>query len=74
MANRYFVTPLPDPGPRELRGDVAHHLGKVLRVRAGDTVVLAGKGHESYQVIGTEKQPFDEAEIARDALRELGVL
>ena len=40
----------------------------------GDTVVLAGKGHESYQVIGTEKQPFDEAEIARDALRELGVL
>ena len=42
--------------------------------RPGDTVVLAGKGHESYQVIGTEKQPFDEAQIARDALRELGAL
>ena len=42
--------------------------------RPGDTVVLAGKGHERYQVIGTEKQPFDEAAIARDALRELGVL
>lgn len=42
--------------------------------RPGDTVVLAGKGHESYQVIGTEKQPFDEAGIALDALRELGAL
>jgi UDP-N-acetylmuramoyl-L-alanyl-D-glutamate--2,6-diaminopimelate ligase len=28
-----------------------------------DTVLLAGKGHETYQVIGTEKQPFDEKEI-----------
>lgn len=29
----------------------------------GDTVLLAGKGHETYQVIGTEKLPFDEREI-----------
>jgi UDP-N-acetylmuramoyl-L-alanyl-D-glutamate--2,6-diaminopimelate ligase len=29
----------------------------------GDTILLAGKGHETYQVIGTEKQPFDEREI-----------
>jgi UDP-N-acetylmuramoyl-L-alanyl-D-glutamate--2,6-diaminopimelate ligase len=29
----------------------------------GDTILLAGKGHETYQVIGTEKQPFDELEI-----------
>ena len=28
-----------------------------------DTLLLAGKGHETYQVIGTEKQPFDEREI-----------
>jgi len=33
-----------------------------------DTVILAGKGHETYQVIGTEKQPFDE----RTVVRELG--
>ena len=48
---------------------------KALEVaRPGDTVVLAGKGHETYQVVGKEKQPFLEADIARDALRELGVL
>jgi len=34
----------------------------------GDSVLLAGKGHETYQVIGTVKQPFDEREI----IRELG--
>lgn len=31
-----------------------------------DTVVLAGKGHETYQVIGTERQPFDEVAIVRE--------
>ena len=34
--------------------------------RLGDTVLLAGKGHETYQVVGTEKQPFDEREIVRE--------
>ena len=36
--------------------------------RRGDTVLLAGKGHETYQVIGTEKQPFDEREIVAGLL------
>lgn len=42
--------------------------------RPGDTVVLAGKGHETYQVIGTEKRPFDERAIVLDALHEMGAL
>ena len=36
--------------------------------RPGDCVVLAGKGHESYQVVGTERFPFDEREIVLAAL------
>lgn len=32
-----------------------------------DTILLAGKGHEDYQVIGTEKLPFDERMIVREA-------
>jgi UDP-N-acetylmuramoyl-L-alanyl-D-glutamate--2,6-diaminopimelate ligase len=36
--------------------------------RVGDTLLLAGKGHETYQVIGTEKLPFDERQIVRKAV------
>jgi len=34
--------------------------------RSGDTILLAGKGHETYQVVGTVKQPFDERAIVRE--------
>jgi UDP-N-acetylmuramoyl-L-alanyl-D-glutamate--2,6-diaminopimelate ligase len=38
--------------------------------RPGDTILLAGKGHETYQVLGTEKVAFDEREIVRAATGE----
>jgi UDP-N-acetylmuramoyl-L-alanyl-D-glutamate--2,6-diaminopimelate ligase len=34
----------------------------------GDVVLLAGKGHESYQTVGTERRPFDERAIVREIL------
>lgn len=34
----------------------------------GDVVLLAGKGHETYQIIGTTKLPFDEKVIVREML------
>jgi UDP-N-acetylmuramoyl-L-alanyl-D-glutamate--2,6-diaminopimelate ligase len=37
---------------------------------ASDTIVLAGKGHEDYQIIGHEKFPFDDRDEARRALLE----
>ncbi|MGE0159058.1 MAG: UDP-N-acetylmuramoyl-L-alanyl-D-glutamate--2,6-diaminopimelate ligase [Gemmatimonadales bacterium] len=39
--------------------------------RPGDTVVLAGKGHETYQVIGREKRPFDERRVVAEVLARL---
>jgi UDP-N-acetylmuramyl tripeptide synthase len=37
--------------------------------RPGDTVLLAGKGHETYQILGTGKIPFDEREIVLKAVK-----
>ena len=36
--------------------------------KAGDVIVLAGKGHETYQIIGTEKRHYDEREIVKGIL------
>jgi UDP-N-acetylmuramoyl-L-alanyl-D-glutamate--2,6-diaminopimelate ligase len=41
----------------------------VEEARAGDVVLIAGKGHEAVQVIGPEEVPFDDREVARAALR-----
>lgn len=40
----------------------------IKKAEAGDLVLLAGKGHEQTQTIGSQELPFDEAAIAREAL------
>jgi len=42
----------------------------VHEARPGDLVVVAGKGHERYQVIGDRTLPFDDVEVAREALAD----
>ncbi len=39
------------------------------QARSGDVVVIAGKGHENYQIVGSQVLAFDDAEVAREALR-----
>ena len=39
----------------------------VMLAQAGDIVLVAGKGHETYQIIGTEKRHFDDREVLQDA-------
>ncbi len=38
--------------------------------QANDVVIIAGKGHENYQLIGNEKRPFSDQETVRNFLRE----
>ncbi|MGI9035391.1 MAG: UDP-N-acetylmuramoyl-L-alanyl-D-glutamate--2,6-diaminopimelate ligase [Pyrinomonadaceae bacterium] len=43
----------------------------IQKARTGDVVIIAGKGHENYQIIGNDKFHFDDREIAREALENL---
>ena len=37
-------------------------------LKKGDSLLIAGKGHETYQIIGTEKTHFDDREVVRKIL------
>lgn len=43
----------------------------IREAKPGDAVIIAGKGHENYQIIGREKRPMDDRELARKALAAL---
>ncbi|MGE0132131.1 MAG: UDP-N-acetylmuramoyl-L-alanyl-D-glutamate--2,6-diaminopimelate ligase [Blastocatellales bacterium] len=42
----------------------------IMQARPGDVIVIAGKGHETYQILPTGKIHFDDREVAREALAE----
>ena len=42
----------------------------IAEAKAGDVVIIAGKGHEDYQILKEETIHFDDREVAREALKE----
>lgn len=44
----------------------------ILTAPEGATILLAGKGHETYQIFGKEKRHFDEREIVQDTFKTIG--
>ncbi|NIP82640.1 MAG: UDP-N-acetylmuramoyl-L-alanyl-D-glutamate--2,6-diaminopimelate ligase, partial [Gemmatimonadetes bacterium] len=55
-----------DGGRVERVTDRVEAIGRALdRAEPGDVVLLAGKGHETYQVLGTETVPLDERQVVR---------
>jgi UDP-N-acetylmuramoyl-L-alanyl-D-glutamate--2,6-diaminopimelate ligase len=60
-------------GDYEIEPDRAAAIaGAIERAEDGDVVVIAGKGHEQGQEFRDGTIPFDDREVARDALRRLG--
>jgi UDP-N-acetylmuramoyl-L-alanyl-D-glutamate--2,6-diaminopimelate ligase len=51
------------------RTAIRRAIGEAL---AGDTVIVAGKGHETYQIVGERQLPFDDRDEVRDAFRLRG--
>jgi UDP-N-acetylmuramoyl-L-alanyl-D-glutamate--2,6-diaminopimelate ligase len=58
-----------------VEADRSKAIGEAIRLAdAGDVVLIAGKGHETYQIIGAQKLPFDDAAVALEAMKQRGGL
>jgi UDP-N-acetylmuramoyl-L-alanyl-D-glutamate--2,6-diaminopimelate ligase len=54
------------PGAREIGGRREAIAAAMAEAKKGDIILLAGKGHETGQIIGDRVLPFDDAEVARE--------
>jgi UDP-N-acetylmuramoyl-L-alanyl-D-glutamate--2,6-diaminopimelate ligase len=55
--------------PCQVEPDRALAIGRVIAsARAGDIVLIAGKGHEDYQEIHGQRRPFSDQQVAQQAL------
>ncbi|MDH3236034.1 MAG: UDP-N-acetylmuramoyl-L-alanyl-D-glutamate--2,6-diaminopimelate ligase, partial [Alphaproteobacteria bacterium] len=60
------------PGAEEIGDRAAAIAAAIKTLKAGDILVIAGKGHEQGQIIGDMVLPFDDRGTAQDALRASG--
>jgi UDP-N-acetylmuramoyl-L-alanyl-D-glutamate--2,6-diaminopimelate ligase len=64
-----IVTGLPEGKGYEVIPDRGEAIRRAVRIsERGDVIVIAGKGHEDYQIIGSERRSFDDREAVRKAL------
>lgn len=48
-------------------------IGRALQTaQVGDVILIAGKGHEDYQIVGTERLPFSDVEVVKEWLHSRG--
>ncbi len=60
--------------PHVMEPDRATAIARALKeAREGDIVILAGKGHETYQVLKDRTIAFDDREVAREVLQRLWI-
>ena len=59
------------PGAIEIGDRAAAIRAAMQDLKAGDLLVIAGKGHETYQIVGDKKFDFDDSEVARSCAAEL---
>jgi len=59
------------PGAEEIGDRRKAIRSAVSRLQNGDALVIAGKGHETYQIYGDDTRPFDDVEEARAAVAAL---
>ncbi|MCG8510977.1 MAG: UDP-N-acetylmuramoyl-L-alanyl-D-glutamate--2,6-diaminopimelate ligase, partial [Rhodospirillales bacterium] len=59
------------PGAREIGDRAEAIMAAVAGLSEGDILVVAGKGHESGQIVGAEVLPFDDADVVRRAALEV---
>jgi UDP-N-acetylmuramoyl-L-alanyl-D-glutamate--2,6-diaminopimelate ligase len=58
------------PGAREIADRAEAIRAAIATLGEGDALLIAGKGHETGQIVGDRTLPFSDAEAARAALRE----
>jgi UDP-N-acetylmuramoyl-L-alanyl-D-glutamate--2,6-diaminopimelate ligase len=59
------------PGAQEIGDRGAAIATAVAAMGPGDVLVIAGKGHESGQIVGGQVLPFDDRDVARTAISKL---